>query len=255
MILRAQVSTTRLNVYLKDRVAKLQVNGQLETRKQAGLLQEEVMKGANPQNLQKAKARAEKDVKKSFYGINVSQTFKGAKAGEKHGSMVWLYASPKALVGVERKNLKTGVGAAQMMPLYRKQQKSTAGAFARLGKRGNQHVMKVLKPVVKKTEAKRFAKVLQDSFGKLKASFVKGAKACGARFRIPSWVSKHLGDARGNYVDRTNNRSNPTFTMISEATGCTARASLKNINRACTKRAFAMKKDMENQLRGLYRKP
>lgn len=254
--MQTTIDTTRAKVYLRDRIDKLQLNNQLETRKQAGLLQQEIMKGANPKNLKKAKTRAEKDVKKTLFGVNVSETFTGAQAGVKHGSNVWLYATPSALVGVDRRNLKTGVGAAQMMELFRRQQKSTAGSFARLGKRGNQNVMRSLKPVVKKTEAKRFAKILGDSMGKLKASFCIGAKAVGARFTIPNWIGKHIssGSARGNYIDRTTDRNNPTFTIISEATGCTSRGSLQNIARACNKRAFAMKKDMENQLRGLYRK-
>ncbi len=252
------IDQSRLKVYLADRIEKLNLIEKDEVKIQAGLLQGDLVKGADPLNLAASQKKARVRSQKSFYtiprpGHGLNDIFKGVKRGKPGGQMIWLFSSTGVLVGVNKRHDKTGLTAQQIMELNILHKKTEGFPYRDLGRHGHQKVIDVNKWVVKESQFKQFLKLLSDSFGKLKASFAHGSETIGAKYRLPNWVKKHIKPNNGSFVNRIETKT-PSFTIISYASGSESEASKKNISRAVIKRAESMKKDMENQLNGKYKR-
>lgn len=225
---------------------------------QTGLLMNDIAKEAPPKTLAKAERKAKWQVRKSFYAVKRGDDIKefgGSKPlftkGQSKGKDTrWLWASPNFLVGTEKKNDKTGVSASQMMAMHKLQQARTGQRWIEKGKRGKQRVVIVSKPVVKATQAKAFAKKIRDTYGKLKASFLKGAGIVRAKVSLPNFVKKHLTDSKGGFIPVAPG-PNPFTVIISRSPGCEHPQMQRIVRAAVKKRFFAMKKDIELYYRGI----
>lgn len=252
MIETKSIDTSGLDEFIGAFARVTEISSRDAVNYQTGLLMNDLATQAPPKTLDKANRKANWQVRKSFYAVkrgdDIKQfggskpLFKGDQArGE---DTVWLYASPTVIVGTPKKFDKTGVSDSQMLSMHKAQQKRSDQRWTQAGTRGHQRVMLVNKPVVKASAAKSFARQVRDSFGKLKASFCKGASIVKANLRVPAFVKKHFSDSKGDFVAV---KPGPdVFTVIiSQSPGCEHPSLLSIIRGAMKTRAIKLKRDVE----------
>lgn len=233
----------------------VQISSQDAVNYQTGRIMDRIAKELPPKTKAKAQKKAAWQVRKSFYAVKRGSDvydlsgnkplFKGKQS--KGDGMTWLYASPIVIVGTPKKYDKTGVSAAQMMLMHKREQsRAESNRWQEAGKRGKQRIMLVNKPVVRATQARAFVRQVRDSFGKLKASFLKGMRSVGrVKIDVPSIAAKHLQDSKGMFVPVRPNDVSPATIIISQSPGCEHPNALKTIKGVVIRQLFAMKKDME----------
>lgn len=267
MIEGTKIEVQGLNEFVGVFQRVLKITSRDAVQYQSGRIMDRLGKELPPDSRDKARKKATWQVRKSFYWIKRGSgvydltgnkpLFKGDQAKGKN--TVWLYASPEILVGVGTKNDKRGVDASQMISMHKVQRNRTEknrwmdGGILRRRVGREQRAMIVNKPVVRASQAKAFIKKVHDSFGKLKASFLKGRNSVGSTVKIsvPAIAAKHLEDSKGSFVPVRPNDVSPSTIIISQSPGCEHPAALKTILGVVTRQRHAMKKDIDLYLRGI----
>lgn len=256
MITITGIDITRLNVGVHQAVRALGVKTADFVFVRAGLLVKRLTLKSLPTNLAKAQKQADLDVKRSLYPVS-GKLFTGRKAKKTTGGGRWMYAYPKnesghsGLVGVGAKDWKPN---ADGLLLHRTEQKRQKGPrWLTFGKRGNQRVQIIDKPVVAKSVYKKTVRAVRESFGKIKAAFA----SCWAPLRvtgsIPNWIAKHIPGqiAKGCRVIPDLKGDKPNITIIVRAKGIEGKKQLSIIRGGLKAEFYAMKKDVQLYLSGV----
>lgn len=210
-----------------------------------------------------------------------SRSKKAKMYSASEGEMQWIYAAPMALVGAKKSLFIKDTGAGglygvsrsdRMSLLYKANQGKMGKKWNDMGvrKRGffkvekfgrgrkggkattwvniqsRQHVMSINRYLVPKSVHSKFVKSIQDTFGRLKASFALGVNQIRVKFTIPEWINRHIMDrsAKGSF-DFSKEPVAPTMTITSNQSGCESDASLTAIRAALHKRLASIKKDIK----------
>lgn len=235
-----------LNIALHRFVEQLGVSSQALIRQQAGLLQADMVSAAPPKN----KSRLLKQIKRDVGNVFASKP----RSPEKGAEMVWLASGPKWVVGVDPNFFRPQESVEGMRYIYRTNRGKMGKRFTDLGLRGKQAVRRLNRFVVSKSTISKFAKLRQSMVGGLKASFAVAwynAIAAPKRARLPAWIQKILQNrkAKGTFINATNNKTRPQFTIVSRAPGCSSPAAIRIARWALVKR----EKSIVNSLRVLVR--
>ncbi len=214
------------------------LNSRTVVAKETGELIKTLVRLSPPTSLAKAKQKSEKDIRGVFRPMP-DEIFTGHKAD---GKLHWLYASPKALLGVEKKDFKPDLDVLAAARILGNDRGTRGKAYEELGERESnsgtythQNVMRLNRTVISKGTFKRLVAEIKSRFGRLRASWLVSVargpiKLSGANLP-PAWVTKHVDGAKGNYVDGLGVPNFPRFTIISTATGV-GKPSMANIIKA-----------------------
>lgn len=258
-VLQTKLSIANLNSRIQTWAKAVGVTLPQALLKQGGALKVELMRGAPPRDLSRSKKQATKDVKKSFFP-KPTETFKGAKAQGK--GMIWLYAGKNGgrfLAGVHPEDFIPNASDEAMRAIHAESKKQFRGAaWHRLGERGKDNPFKVFRinrTVVNRGRLRAFTRLVQNSFGKLKASWVVDLGLFRNNANVPQWIAKHIqsGEAKGATVMNLNS-DKPFVRIISRANGVEHSRSRENVRRAVKRRAGAMLADIRLHLQGIKKK-
>lgn len=229
-------------------------------KKQAGLLKQDLWKGAPPANRNKATTKAEKDVKARFFPKPL-KVFSTQKQRGKNG-MVWLYAHPNALPGVKQEDYRPELGLSDVISMLNNENLRRKGAkwqdLGRIAKsKGKeqgkgQHAMYLNRVVIGRGVLGKLVRYVRNRFGLQKAAWAVEIEKFGGK-RPPQWVAKHLARARGSNQTQLSG-DKPFIRIISRARGVESKASVNNARRCVRKRMAAIQADMKLYLAGIKKK-
>ena len=201
---------------LKERVSQLwgalfgrgAEPGQIEQvlKIETGQLAGRMGDAAGPTTYNSATKQVEKEMKKHLaflpQGMNLNQP------SESHAEFTWLYASPKALVGINNDDNQQGVSGEEALSLFRSGQKLTPRGctyedFGRRTKNGEpskgfQHVVRINRVLVSKSAFKQAQRLVGEKAGQLRAACYAVAKKYVPSKRVPAWIEKKIPTVESN---------------------------------------------------------
>lgn len=252
----ATVDMTKFSQTLRRYETELGMSLAKVVRQQAGLFKQEVVNALPPRNVKKSKEQAISDTKRVFFAGKEGTQLKPFFGPKAEGAeMRWIYAGPKYLVGVFKDDWKPSMGVVEMqreMNAYRNGHFRGAG-WHQTKQRGAQHIYRVNRIVVRRSQLEMLRKQISANFGKLKASFAVDWEKFNIARALPAWIRKHVAAARGRTLDMTSGPK-PFVEMVSNAAGVSKPQAVKAIRTAVKKRVGAMTADIRNQLNGVYKR-
>ncbi len=225
-----------------------------EIRKHTRLAAGELAKQSSPQNRQKAMAQIEFAGRKNFYPLPMPNMIGVAKKSSSGGTL-WLYASPRFLVGVDRSNYALNMDSSAIAKTISANRYRKGRTWEDAGKRGPQHIMIVGKPVVQRDKLEQGIKAAQNNVGRVKATWIKAAADLGLDAKADAWVMKHKRNASGIGTQEGNPQSSVFALVLTSIVP--ARIALKvqaMANSVMKGRAAKAAADLRNQLNGVYKK-
>jgi len=221
-------------------------------KKQAGLLKQDLWKGAPPSDRNRATKKAQKSVGARFYP-KPKKVFSTQKQRGKNG-MIWMYAHPKALPTVKQEDYRPELGLSDAISILNTENLRRKGLKwvdkGRINKgKSEQHAMFLNRIVISKGVIGKLLRYVRDRFGRQKAAWAKGYEQFGIK-RPPQWVARHLATAKGNnQIHLTGDK--PFIRIISQSRGVESARSISNVRRSIKKRAASMQADMKLYLAGI----
>jgi len=171
-------------------------------KSEAKLLSAEIARQVGPASV----AGGEKSVARSvgqFFSAGPERIFPGRNQPDR--SVVWLYATPKFLVGVRREDFLPNPGLEFMERVLRAGQRASpkgrGKAVERLGpvRNRNQTAVIINRTLVSRERVAALAEKLFERVGRAKASWALAASRLGLG-GISSWISRHFGAVQSEGV-------------------------------------------------------
>lgn len=242
---------TRLRVRLNEFKQFTGKSDDEVVRNQGGLLMRDLVKDAPPKNLAESQRKAEGFAKNVFAPMP-NDTFQSTQRGQ--GDIAWLYSGPQFILGTARGNYQPNLSTEAMRSVYAKEsRKKTFGKrYERIGKRGQQAVIRLNRMVVRRGNLRQFTAGLRNTFGKLKGAWSEGWDLIGVKASLPNWIRRHHGKGRGSFLLTSGTK--PTLTLINRANGVESEYSRRAISHALRRRAGAIAADIRRQIQGNYRR-
>jgi hypothetical protein len=156
------------------------------------------------------------------------------------------------LTGIEQSLYRPKANKDQMRSMYSARSGKMGDKYIQLGKRGKQHVQKINRVLVGKGALNQFKKRLEGKAGRLKASFCLGwamlQQKTGKGKKPAAWIMKHVDNhtAKGSVISGLGIKGAPSFTIISNQSGCTKPQVLQIIRAAIISRIQKIQSDFEN---------
>lgn len=227
-------------------------------KEQSGLLMEQIVSTLPPKNKGALIKQIDGDVGSVFRPRYSSWP----KSKQGNGGVVWIGAGPRFLTGVNRNLYRPGASVGEMGSMYKARFRKMGAAWqthgkskhgrkrgAALGKRGDQHVQFLNRVVVSVGALNKFKAEKRKTVGRLKASFALGWSHVKTKAKdLPKWVRERIqdGSARGSYIDGLGIKGYPTFTIISNQSGCNSKLAREAVRRALIVRIEKIKSDFKN---------
>ncbi len=197
-------------------------------RNQSALLIEELVKITPPRNLQKARAKIERSVRKDFIAAGASPSYNLLNEGRSNpGEELWVQSSLRSLSFIDKSNDLRGLSdlkgrsGAIVSSMYGLSWaiKDRGRRLLSVGIRGKQHVYRLNKQMVNRNAFKQYLKDKQARLGRLKAGWITGEGAL-RRLHIPAWVRKHISDPTvGYYLNWLERKDHAGFEIHNTARG------------------------------------
>jgi hypothetical protein len=266
LTLRGDIS--RLNQRMAKYASLLKLEPRAVVKMQAGILARELAEGAAPRSKQSLERKIEKDVGKVYAPAPRQMIPAGHRQGK---GFVWILATPKTVVGVKPWDYHLEDSIEDLTRLFHKT-KPRGNRYERLGvhretkgnmiirtvqNRGEQSVQRLNRIVVKRGVYQGYIARLKKRAGILGGSWAVAWPVLQPKGRPPAaYKFRHVedGSARGTYIDGLGIPEFPRFSLVNRAAGCESPKQLEMVRGKLRFRTEAMKKDMENVLRGAYKR-
>jgi len=247
---KSSIDVQRLVDCIRKTAVEMGTTCEGELRRQVRLLASDIVRSSPPVDRQKTYQAIDRMGAMLFYPLPFPNMIGVAKKSKPDGTL-WLYASPRFLVGVSREKYNLDISA-RTIALARKGGTRMRGErkWIDAGSRGMQRVMILNKRVVRPTSLTEGMAIAKSNVGKLKGAWIGAGLNLGLAVDGPDWAAKHATDGHGyGYLEGR-------FTMVigSRARGVGGERSLDAIHWALRGRAAKAAKDLKNQLQGLYKR-
>ncbi len=250
------VDSSRLNTVIQNTARLLPTTVEAEIRKHTRLAAGELAKQSSPKNRQKAMAQIAFAGRKNFYPLPLPN-FIGVAKKSTAGGMLWLYASPRFLVGASVKdyNLGMSLDTRAIAGVISNNRHRKGRTWEDAGKRGPQHIMIVGKPVVQPDKLEQGIRAVQSNVGKAKATWIKAAADLNLDAKADAWVLKHKNSARGIGTQEGSPQSMVFALVLTSIIPARIAARHQAMANGVMKgRAAKAAADLRNQMNGVYKK-
>jgi hypothetical protein len=96
---------------------------------------------------------------------------------------------------------------------------------------------------------KSYKSKMKEHVGRLKAGWLEAGLSIGRHMRAPAWISRHVGQGTGIYIDQTSNKQTPTIIIGNSIHGKMTQSPGKDLwKTAVNYRAYAMRNDIAKRL-------
>ena len=218
----------------------------------------QMMKLSQPQDKKKLEGKIEKSVTERFFSFENSEAMnEDWKAGVSSSSkwsgrqsssgVEWFGATRNFLFGYDNgvRDMRKADGQAMANAYYTSAMKSGRANIIREFKwpRNQQRVAIVKKILTSPASLKRGVKVVQESIGKLSASWLASARQIDkTKSKAPAWIERHLrnGDKSSKSItdlSQANKSESPSVTVGSKARGASSEKGLGKVQFALKVRA------------------
>jgi len=225
-------------------------------REQAGLLQREIVNGLPPKSRESMRAGIQKEIK-SYFAVDPGGDKWWPKQSKKSGQgpMLWLYASPAVLVGIQRELDLRRAPTSAVLSWLRMAQKneqlgSSLNARITIDRRGAQSVVALMKPLISERKLISLVNGLTRRAGRLKASFALGWSQLNPQRRLAAWIARHLPNGPLGKTQINLSGKAPSVTFGSWAHGNAHPYAKRAISRAVTGRLAKLRANIAYRMRG-----
>ena len=167
---------------------------------ETGQLAGKIANSVGPKNYPSAMKKITWEMKKHLAFLPMGSNLKSQES-ESYAEFTWLYASPKAVVGVNNEDDMRSASGEEAFSAYRSSQNLTREGYryVELGWRSDprrksnpQHIMRINRMVVSKSAFNYVRNQIGSTVGELRAAFFAVAKKYIPQTYMPPWVSSKI---------------------------------------------------------------